>query len=296
MFNILVSEHIKARKEEKGLTYEAISAKATVPLSTLHAYAQGTIKTPKDDVLVRIFAVLGDGPEVIKELRRKAAASTVEEAQLLSASTDQERMEAFASLMRANMAAVLEEYRLQAAAQQTEIIQHADARVETERQRFKARADEVLRQCNAENERTKAECAREIAANEKDCEQRMALTEKHYEARLASMKEHLGDMLKSEHEHNAELRERYVSSREYLKSSVRNLSAACIILVLTNVFFGAYAIFAYTTFDMADTSRGLHREAYSMGPVMLALSAVLIAVAVSRLFVLFIKRPKNKSE
>lgn len=296
MFNILVSEHIKARKEEKGLTYETISARAPVPLSTLHAYAQGTIKAPKDDVLTRIFAVLGDGPEVIQQLRRKAAASAVEEAQLLSASTDQERMEAFASLMRANMASVLEEYRLQAAAQQTEIIQHADARVETERKRFKARADEVLRQCNAENERTKAECAREIAANEKDCEQRMALTEKHYEARLASMKEHLGDMLKSEHEHNAELRERYVSSREYLKSSVRNLSAACIILVLTNVFFGAYAIFAYTTFDMADPSRGLHREAYSMGPVMLALSAVLIAVAVSRLFVLFIKRPKNKGE
>lgn len=294
MFNILISEHIKARKEEKGLTYETISAKAPVPLSTLHAYAQGTVKTPKDDVLVRIFAVLGDGPEVIQQLRRKAALSTAEESQLLSASTDQERMEAFASLMRANMSAVLEEYRLQAAAQQTEIIQHSDARVETERQRFKARADEVLRQCNAENERTKADCAREIAANEKDCEQRLALTEKHYEARLASMKEHLGDMLKSEHEHNAELRERYVSSREYLKSSVRNLSAACIILVLTNVFFGAYAIFAYTTFDMADPTRGLHRETHSIGPVALIVAVMLIVIAVSRLFVLFLNRPKKK--
>lgn len=294
MFNILISEHIKARKEEKGLTYETISAKAPVPLSTLHAYAQGTVKTPKDDVLVRIFAVLGDGPEVVQQLRRKAAVSTAEESQLLSASTDQERMEAFASLMRANMSAVLEEYRLQAAAQQTEIIQHADARVETERQLFKARADEVLRQCNAENERTKADCAREIAANEKDCEQRLALTEKHYEARLASMKEHLGDMLKSEHEHNAELRERYVSSREYLKSSVRNLSAACIILVLTNVFFGAYAIFAYTTFDMADPTRGLHRETHSIGPVALVVAVMLIVIAVSRLLILFLNRPKKK--
>ena len=64
--------------------------------------------------------------------------------------------------------------------------------------------------------------------------------------------------------------------------------------MLTNVFFGAYAIFAYTTFDMADPTRGLHRETHSIGPVALVVAVMLIVIAVSRLFILFLNRPKKK--
>lgn len=277
MFNILISEHIKSRKEEKGLTYETISAKAPVPLSTLHAYAQGTVKMPKDDVLIRIFAVLGDGPEVIQQLRKKAAASTIEETQILSSSTDQERMEAFATLMRAHMSAVLEEYRLQSSAQQTEIIQHADARVETERQRFKARADEVLRQCNAEVAKTEAICAEKIAMAER------------HSRELLSLKD---EQIKSSSEENEKV-------RAYLRIVVRNLTIALIAVsafaVVGLACLGGYAFYAYQTFDVEDPTRGLFRGGASLGPIVLTMLVLTVAAAIALAVFFIIKKRRPKT-
>ena len=171
---------------------------------------------------------------------------------------------------------------------------HADKRIAEERQRAAELNAKVLRQCNEEVDRVKEICAREIAMTKEFCDHRVRMTEQHYEARLADAREHLAQMMESEGKHSGELRERYGSSREYLKSSVRNLSASCILLALTSIFFGSYAIFAYTTFDMKDLTRGLHTESYSMGPVVLALSVILVAIAGSRLLILFLNRPKKK--
>lgn len=248
MFNILISEHIKARKEEKGLTYETISAKAPVPLSTLHAYAQGTVKTPKDDVLVRIFAVLGDGPEVVQQLRKKAAASTAEESQLLSASTDQERMEAFASLMRANMSAVLEEYRLQAAAQQTEIIQNADKRVEEAKTEASNQCSKVAEQCRIHEQEYKDHCN--------------ALLDAERRASAAELKGST-DII--------QLLERNIV---YLRTLVRNLS-------LVSGLLGAYSFYAYKTFDVADPSRGLYQGGFASNTLLIIMLVALLFVLLS---------------
>lgn len=294
LFKLKLAEYINSNMHDRGMTYKRLEQLSGVPQSSLHAYAQGRVANPDEDNLIRIAVAFGDEPEIIQQMRRESLDSTVKENQLFAESGDKKRMDEFALLMRSNMAAMLEEYRLQSAAQQTEIIQHADTRVETEKQRFKARADEVLRQCNEEIGRIKEDCAREIELNKRFCDERIALTEKHYEARLEDQRRHMEQLAAKDDKHGGELRDKNARSIDYLQSSVRNLSGSCILLIFTTLFFGAYAIFAYTTFDMADLSRGLHRGGMSIGPVLLALSVALVAVAGSRIVILFFKRPKNK--
>lgn len=295
MFRTSVSTYINSNLNEHHLSAKELAARAQIPESTLSNYKTGKIENPSDEQLFRIAAVFGDGPEVIRLLRLESEESAQKEARLKAEAKDRALIEQVAAIIREGSVKLLAEHSAGMAAQQSEIIAHTDKRIEEERQRFKERTAEVLRQCNEEILRAKENCAREIALHKEFYEQRAHIIEAQYEARLAESREHLAQLIAAEHEHSNELRERYGSSREYLKSSIRNLTGACVILMMTTFFFGAYALFAYTTFDMADPSRGFHRGSYSIGPVVFVLSMILVATAISRLVILFVRRPKNKS-
>lgn len=296
MFKVAIADYINKNLITHKKSAKEAALKCDIPESTLSNYRTGKIEKPNLEHLYRIAAFFDDGPEVIHKLRQQAEESAAEESRLKADAKDRQLIDQITGIIREGSIEMLKQYNELTAAQQTEIIQHTDRRIEEERRRAADLNAKVLRQCNEEVARVKEVCAREIAMTKEFCDQRVRMTEKHYEARLDDAREHLAQMMESEGKHSGELREHYGSSREYLKSSVRNLSGSCILLVLTTIFFGAYAIFAYTTFDMKDPLRGLHTESYSIGPVVFALSVALIAVAASRLVILFFKRPKNKEK
>ena len=296
MFKVVIADYINKNLIAHKKSAKEAALKCDIPESTLSNYRTGKIEKPNLEHLYRIAAFFDDGPEVIHKLRQQAEESAAEEARLKADAKDRQLIDQITGIIREGSIEMLKQYSELTAAQQTEIIQHTDRRIEEERRRAADLNAKVLRQCNEEVARVKEVCAREIAMTKEFCDQRVRMTEQHYEARLEDAREHLAQMMESEGKHSGELRERHGSSREYLKSSVRNLSGSCILLVLTTIFFGAYAIFAYTTFDMKDPLRGLHTESYSIGPVVFALSVALIAVAASRLVILFFKRPKNKEK
>ena len=296
MYGAAVATYINQNMIAHNLSAKEVAAKSQTPESTLSNYRTGKVEKPNEEQLFRIAAVWGDSPDTIRLLRFEAEEAMRKEARLKDEAKDRELINQIADVIKSGSIALLDQHADRMAAQQSEILQHADARVEEERRRAADLNARVLKQCQDEVARIKESCAHEIAMNKEFCDERIRLTEKHYEARLADQHAHLDRMMDSEHLHGAELRERYGSSREYLKSSVRNLTGACALLGLTNIFFGSYAIFAYTTFDMNDLTRGLHRENYSMGPVMLALLVSMIAIAASRLVILFLNRPKKKEK
>ena len=294
MYGAAIAAHINQNMAARNLSAKYVSSESKVPESTLSNYRTGKVDKPNEDQVLRIFAVWGDGPEVLCNIRKQVDETAAAEALLKARAKDAELIDQIAEVIKAGSMALLDQQAERMGAQQSEILQHADARIAEERQRAAELNAKVLRQCNEEVDRVKEICAREIAMTKEFCDHRVRMTEQHYEARLADARDHLAQMMESEGKHSGELRERYGSSCEYLKSSVRNLSASCILLALTSIFFVSYAIFAYTTFDMKDPTRGLHTEIYSMGPVVLALSVILVAIAGSRLLILFLNRPKKK--
>ena len=285
MFKIQLAQYINDNLALHNLTYKQLGDLSGVPPSSIHAYAQGKVNNPDEDNLLRIIKAFGDPPETLQQMRRASLPSTLTENKLIAGASDQERMEEFAALMRSNMLSVLDEYRAAAAAQQTEIIQHADQHVEEERARFKERAAEVVKQCNEEMERNKA-----------FYDQIYQMTIAHCDQRIADIKAHMDDIVQEKRDAEKKMSLQYARNRAYLRSSVRNLCIACGILLITNIFFGAYAIFAYTEFDMHDPSRGLLRETHSIGPMMLFLAIVAICVACALVVSMLAKKPKHEEE
>lgn len=296
MFKLRVADYINTNMIERGLTYKDLARMSGVADSSIHTYVQAKVGNPSEDNLIRIAAAFGDPPEIIQQMRRESAESSAKENKIIAESSDQERMEQFAELMCSSMAAILAENNANESARQTEIIQHSDAHVETERRRFKERAEEVLRQCNEENDRIRKACDHEIQLLKDFNTQQLKMLTEFYEARLEDQRRHMEQLAAKDDKLGGELRSKNERSIEYLQSSVRNLVGSCILLAMTTLFFGAYAIFSYTVFDMADPMRGLHRGGHSIGPVVLAVSAILIAVAGSRIIILFLNRPKKKEK
>lgn len=281
MFKLRLAEYINTNMRERGITYKRLEQLSGVPQTSLYSYAQGRVTNPDEENLARIAVAFGHDPEVIQQMRRESTDSTIKENLLIAETADKKRMEEFASLMRSNMASMLEEYRQGESARHTEIIQHADARVETEKQRFKNRAEEVVRQCKEELERKDAECDKRIDMMREHCDQR-----------IADAKEHVRAIIDEKSKSEQKTTEQYTRNTTYLKLSVTNLCIASGILIVTNILFGAYAIFAYTVFDMADLSRGLHREAYSAGPMIVFLATVLLLLACALMASALLKRRK----
>lgn len=286
MFKEVFSEYIKSNMDERGWKLKDMARESTLSDSTINSYILMKINNPSEDNMLLIVRAFGHSPDVIQKMRQQAAmtANTVEK-KLVNAADDKQRMELFIKTVKETVSQTLEEYRLQAAAQQTEILQHADARVETERQRFKARADEVLRQCNEE-----------IARVKESCNERIKMMEAHNNQRIADIREHMNDLIAEKTKAETKTAKQHRRTNSYLKNSVRNLCIAVGLLIITNVFFGAYAIFSYTTFDMADPTRGLHRETHSVGPMMLFLAIVLIGIACIMVAAFLVKRHQDHKE
>ena len=230
MIKLRVSQYINRNLVDHDMTYKALSTLSGVPVSTIHAYAQGKTTSPNEDNLIRIAAAFGDGPDVIYAMHRESLPAIADENLLIAHSDDKELMEKYADLIRSTVSQILDEYRSAASSQQTEIITHADQRVEDERRRARERCDAVLAQCLEEVER-----------------------QKQHNASLLALKD---DMLLS-------VRQDRDKSLSYLSRVVRNLTIALIVVSLLAVsglaVLGGYAVYAYHTFDRADPTRGLYQ-------------------------------------
>lgn len=230
MFKLRVSQYINNGLVENNWTYKNLSDRSGVPTSTIHSYAQGKTSNPNEENLIRIAAAFGDPPSVIHAMRKESVDTTAKENLLIAKADDKELMEKYAALIRESVTQILEEYRAASAAQQTEIIAHADARIEDERQRCKLLNETVLAQCQEEIAREKAHNA-----------DLLALKDDQIAAAASSSK----------------------SALAYLKTVVRNLSLALIVVSILAVLglsiFGGYAVYAYNTFDREDPTRGLYR-------------------------------------
>ena len=112
MFNQKVARYINVGLEERGWTYKFAEKRCGVPASTLHAYAQGRVKSPNDEYLVAIAVAFGDPPEIIQQMRREALATTTETNMIIARANDKALMEDFIELINANIARLLEQSRI----------------------------------------------------------------------------------------------------------------------------------------------------------------------------------------
>ena len=163
MFKILVSQYINKNMVEYDFTFKNLFDRCNVPISTLHAYAQGKTSNPNEENLIRIAKAFGHGPEVIQAMRRQALESTAKENMILARSDDPELMEKYGAIIRSNVSQILEEYRLASAAQQTEIIQHADQLVADAKAEAAAQCELVAKQCRQHEQEHKEHCDALIA-------------------------------------------------------------------------------------------------------------------------------------
>ena len=242
MFKLRIADYINSNMLEHGLTYKDLARISGVSDSSIHTSATAKVNNPNEDNLIRIAAAFGDPPEIIQQMRREALESTAEENNIIARSNDKERMEEFASLVRSNVAQILEEFRTQSAAQQTEIIEHADKRVDQERERYKERLDIVSHQYAAE-----VETIREQASE-----------------KMEMLRERAKIIAEEKQKNCAECKDTHTRTIAYLKTTVRNLSIALIVLSISAVIglsmLGGYAFYAYHTFDRNDPTQGLYRE------------------------------------
>lgn len=245
MFKLRLAEYINAGLQDRGMTYKEFSTLSGVPVTTLHSYAQGRVNNPDEDNLARIAKAFGDDPEVIRTMRREEMASTARENILIARSDDKALMEQLAGLIRSNMLEVLEAYKAQAIEQQAQIIAHADERVE----KVEARCAEQIRQ---------------IEAN--------------WAEKMDMQRRHDAELLEAERAHQIELRARNASTRDYLKTMVRNLSLALGILSSLCITLGIYGAYALAVFDKNDPMRGLIQQD-GIGAAWQAAALVLIASA-----------------
>lgn len=294
MYGAAVAAHINQNMAAHNLSAKEVASRSQTPESTLSNYRTGKVEKPNEEQVLRIFAVWGDGPDVLYRIRRQAEEMASEEARLKASAKDKELIDQIAEVIKSGSIALLDQQAERMGAQQGEILKHADARIEDERRRASELNAKVLQQCKAEVERAKSDCAREIEIEKAHCKEKLDLMERMYESRIADLKSHSEQLHNADVEHKGDITARVSFNRDFLLSCVRNLTATSILLGMTTLFFGSYAIFSYTVFDMADPTRGLHRESHSIGPVALAASLALIAIAVSRLLILFLNRPKKK--
>lgn len=283
-FKEIFAEYIKSNMAEHGWKLKDMARESTLSDSTVHSYILGKINNPSEENMLLIVKAFGHGPDTIQKMRQQAAqtANTVEK-KLVNAADDKQRMELFAEIVKTSVSKTLEEYRLQATAQQKELEKNTEEHLEVEQQNFKARTEEVVRQCNAEIQRVKDAC-----------DEKLKMMESHCNQRVSDIKNHMNDIIAEKVKTERKTARQNRISKDYLKSSIQNLCIAVVLLTVTNVFFGAYAVFAYTTFDMNDTSRGLHRETHSIGPLMLFLAIMLVGGAVIMIIFFLAKRHKSK--
>ena len=272
MFKTVLSTYITTNMDARGWKLKDMSRESTLPDSTINAYILQKTNNPSDANLILIAKAFGDPPEVIWRMRREAYQVDEAEAKMLSEAVDKKKIEAFAEAVRTMLSSMMEDFRVAFSAQQTEIIQNSSDLNE-----------KVAQQCKAELER-----------KDKDCTEKLDLMEKHCSQRIDDMRAHMQDVLKEKGDSEDKLMNQYARNRNYFIKTILCFGAIIFILLTTNVFFGAYAIFAYTVFDMNDPTRGLHREHYSIGPMMLFLAIVALVAAILIMVWLYVNRTKDE--
>lgn len=213
MKKIVVADYINSNKKAHNLTFKVISEESGEPLSTVNAYAKGLVNEPKEETVVRIASVWGDGPEVIRALYKSFAEF---EAKAKDEQIDKEITDRFVDKISPIIVQLLTESR-----------EDSDAR---------------------------------------------------YNRRLEKVKNQYADLYGKQEA-------QYARSVAYLQGLVKNISFALIIVVFLSLLFnaviGAYAIFAYVTFDITDPTRGLYQGTRFHHSILIAIVIAMIVAAIT---------------
>lgn len=283
MFKSVLSKYITTNMIERGWRLKDLARESSLSDSTINSYILQKSNNPVEDNVLMIIKAFGDPKDTLQRLRQEASSPSPKELKDENANQDDtKRIELFTGLLKSTVSQTLEEYRKQSAAQQTEIILHADQRVENERQELKNRTDEVVRQCNEEIIKVKTAC-----------QERISMTEAHCAQRVSDVKEHMQYVIAEREKAQNQTIRQYRSSLEYVDGIVHHLRIALVALVATNIIFGSYALFAYTTFDIHDTTAGLYRGNQS-GQMLVLLAAVMLTCAAASMIIS--RRKKRKEE
>lgn len=286
MLSLRFANYINDNMESRGWKNQRLELESTVPDSSISSYRKGLTKKPSRDNMILIAAAFGDPPSVIDQMIAESNGTTSEEAQrLMAEAADQERLERIVAMMREQMVHMLVDFREQSAAQQTEIIQHADNRVAA------AEAEANKRIASAE-----ADFNRRIEAVLKQCQDEVQREKDHCQQRIDDMRQYAEHVYKTEREHRRELRVRNKSSREYLKSMVRNISACGLLLGMIAFASSGYAIFAFFAFDLSDPTRGIYKGSAAAAIIILIAAITILGVIAWRLFILYRRRIRNESQ
>lgn len=285
MFKTVLSQYITTNMTARNWKLKDLARESGLSDSTLNAYILQKTSNPVEENLLRIARAFGDSPEIIHRMRRDAYEVSKAEEKMIAEAADKQRMEKFVEAIRDMLVAIMDDFRTAFAAQQTEIIQDADKRIEDAHKTAVEMNNKVAKQCKDEMDRKDKECAEKIDLMDKHCRQR-----------IEDMHAHMTDVINEKGKSEEKLSRQYSRNRAYLIKTILCLGAIILILLTTNIFFGAYAIFAYTTFDMQDLARGLHRENYSIGPMMLFLAIVAFVVSILLIVWLYVSRPKHDED
>lgn len=112
MFGQKVAIYINNGMVEHKLSYKDLEKISGVPASTLHSWAQGNVKSPNDESLIRVAAAFGDPPEIIKKMRLDTLPSTAKENLIMARASDRKLMEEYTQLVNENVARLLEASRI----------------------------------------------------------------------------------------------------------------------------------------------------------------------------------------
>lgn len=217
------------------MTYEDISSKSGVPISTLNAYVKKKIESPKEETLIRIASAFGDSPDAIFTIRESARRMEQEASAAANASKDKEVLERFIDAIKPVIAQLLEASRVD-----------SDAR---------------------------------------------------YNRRLEKVSKQYADLYGKQEQ-------QYHRSVTYLQVLVRNVSFALIVVafmsIILNVITGAYALYAYITFDVPDATRGIYQGDHLHNSIIILFVAVFFVAAVAAVYaalrVIRVKLPAQDKE
>lgn len=248
LFKTRLAKYINDGMKSHGYTYRKMEELSGVPQSTLSGYAKGKVEKPVDTHLDRIAAAFGDSPDVIRRMRTESLEETTAENMLVAKARDKELIEMMEEILRSSAIRIMAEHDESTRLQQTEIIAHADKLVEAAKTEASNQCNKVAEQCRIHEQEYKDHCN--------------ALLDAERRASAAELKGST-DMIR--------LLERNIA---YLRTLVRNLS-------LVSGLLGAYSIYAYKTFDVADPSRGLYQGGFASNTLLIIMLVALLFVLLS---------------
>ena len=109
MYGSAIAAHINQNMAARNLSAKYVSSESKVPESTLSNYRTGKVDKPNEDQVLRIFAVWGDGPEVLYNIRKQVDETAAAEALLKARAKDAELIDQIADVIKAGSMALLDQ-------------------------------------------------------------------------------------------------------------------------------------------------------------------------------------------